>query len=465
MTAATPASAGASGTPATPGTPTGSGTPTGTGTPPGPETTIPRDSLLLAASIFLFIAATNILTPLIPQVRDDFGVSITTAGLIVGSYGLARLAVDLPAGWLSGAVGHRRLAVIAILLLIGSSFLGFSSPTVEVLIAARIGSGIAVGILATVILSALSSTASTANRGKVMSLFHVANNTGIAIYPMIGGLLGLAFSWRATFLVTAVLAVVAAAILLPILPRIDFGKGGSRKGGTDESRVLHGRRRTIAFGVTNVGVVANMIHRHGVRNTILPLYAATTLGLGGVSIATAIALMSITGLLVATPGGMLGDRTGRRRVITAGLAAIAVGDLAFLLTNDLLTFLLVSALIGFGDFFTSSQTALLSEIVPVADRTKALATYRFSADLGALIGPILLAFIMDVSSPQNAVIVAVGVLVTASLSAWFGVPATVEAPIAPEPVPAPPSSSPSPSPSPVKHVPPTQPQPQEGSPR
>jgi MFS family permease len=395
---------------------------------------IPRESLLLAGSIFLFIAATNILTPLLPQVRDDFGVSITTAGFIVGSYGLARLAVDLPAGWLSGTVGHRRLAVIAIVLLIAASGVGFLSPDVETLIAARIGSGIAVGILATVILSALSATATTANRGKVMSLFHVANNTGIALYPMVGGLVGLALGWRETFLVTAILAIAASAILLPLLPRINFEKGSGRRGGLDGSRVLHGRRRTIAFAATNVGVVANMIHRHGVRNTILPLYAATALGLGGVSIATAIALMAITGLLVATPGGMLGDRIGRRRVITAGLAAVAAGDLAFLLTGDLASFLLVAALIGFGDFFTSSQTALLSEIVPAEMRTRALSTYRFSADLGALIGPILLAFVMDMSSAQSAVMIAAGILFTAALAAWFGVPATVEAPEPREPI-------------------------------
>ena len=394
----------------------------------GSTPAIPRDALLLGASIFLFIAATNILTPLIPQVRDDFGVSITTAGLIVGSYGLARLAVDLPAGWLSSTIGHRRLAIFAIVLLIVSSFVGYWSPTAGVLIVARVGSGIAVGILATVILSALAATASTANRGKVMSLFHVANNTGIAVYPLIGGLVGLAFTWRATFLVTAALAVVASAILLPLLPRIDFGRAGATKGGADESRVLHGRQRKVAFAATNFGVVANMIHRHGVRNTILPLYAATSLGLGGLSIASAIALMSVTGLLVATPGGMLGDRIGRRRVITAGLAAVAVGDLAFILTDDLATFLLVSALIGFGDFFTSSQTALLSEIVPARERTKALSTYRFSADLGALIGPILLALIMDLTEARNAVLVAVSVLLVASLCAWFGVPASVESP-------------------------------------
>jgi MFS family permease len=223
--------------------------------------------------------------------------------------------------------------------------------------------------------------------------------------------------------------VVAAILLLPLLLRLDLGKGGKGGGGGgDPKRVLHGRQRRVAVLVTDFGVVANMIHRHGFRNTILPLYAATALGLGGISIATAIALMSITGLLVATPGGMLGDRIGRRRVITAGLSAVAVGDLVFLLTGDLVTFLLAAALIGFGDFFTSSQTALLSEVVPPEDRTKAMSGYRFSADLGALVGPIVLAAIMDARGAQMAIIAAAVVLFTAALAARFGVPPKADAP-------------------------------------
>jgi MFS family permease len=396
-----------------------------------PKPSIPRESILLAGSMFLLIAATNILTPLLPAVRDDFGVSITTAGLIVGSYGLARLAVDLPAGFLADTVGHRRLSLIALVILVLASVIGFLAGSVEVLIVARIGSGIAVGILATVVLTALSATATPTNRGKVMSLFHVANNTGIALYPMIGGLVGAAVGWRWTFAVTAVLTVVAAVILVPLLLRIEFGAGaGGGRGSGDADRVLYGRDRTVAIAATNLGVVANMIHRHGFRNTILPLYAATALGLGGISIATAIALMSITGLIVATPGGMLGDRLGRRRVISAGLAAVAVGDLVFLLTGDLLSFLLAAALIGLGDFFTSSQTALLSEVVPPEGRTKVLSTYRFSADLGALIGPVALAAVMDATNAQTAIVVAAAVLLTASLAARVGVPSRASTPAA-----------------------------------
>jgi MFS family permease len=390
--------------------------------PPVPATKVPRESLLLGLSIFLVIAATNILTPLLPAIRDDFGVSITTAGVIVGAYGLARLAVDLPAGFLADRFGHRRLAVLALVVLVGASLLGLFATSVELLIAARIGSGLAVGILATVILSALSATASSTNRGKVMSLFHVANNVGIALYPLVGGVVGTLIDWRATFAVTVALAVIAGVILIPLLLRLDLPAGaGDAKKGSDE-RVLHGRDRRIAVAATNYGVIANMIHRHGFRNTVLPLYAAIVLGLGELSIATAIALMSITGLLVATPGGMLGDRIGRRRVISAGLAALAVGDLVFILTGDLVTFLIAAAAIGLGDFFTSSQTALLSEVVPAQQRTRVLSTYRFSADLGALIGPILLATVMDVADAQAAIVVAAGILLSASLAARVLVP-------------------------------------------
>jgi MFS family permease len=395
---------------------------------PRPErVSISRESFLLAASLFLVIAATNILTPLLPDIRNDFGVSIATAGVIVGSYGLARLITDLPAGFLLDRLGHRRLSIAALVLLVLSSLLGLNASSVAMLIAARVGAGVAVAIVSTVILAGLSATATVTNRGKVMSLFHVANNTGIALYPLVGGLVGAALGWRATFGVTAVLVIVAGVILVPLLLRLHLRKAAAPRATAPDPRVLHGRTRAIAIGATNIGVVANMINRHGFRNTILPLYAATSLGLGGISIATAIALMSITGLMVATPGGMLGDRIGRRRIITAGLAAIAVGDLVFLFTHDLFTFLAAAALIGFGDFFSSSQTALLSEIVPPEQRTQVLGGYRFSADLGAFVGPVLLATVMDIANAQLAIIVAVAILLAASLAARLGVPARVDA--------------------------------------
>jgi MFS family permease len=123
---------------------------------------------------------------------------------------------------------------------------------------------------------------------------------------------------------------------------------------------------------------------------------------------------------------MLGDRVGRRRVIVTGLAALAVADVVFLLSGDLVSFLATAALIGCCDFAVSSQTALLSEIVPPEERTRVLSGYRFSADLGAFLGPILLAAVMDVASAPVAIGLAAAVLLGASLAAAVGLPAFVD---------------------------------------
>ena len=121
---------------------------------------IPPDAVMLGVSMFCVIAATNIMTPLLPQIRDDLGISITTAGIIVGSFGLARLLVDLPAGFLASNIAPRVLSLVAVLALVVSSVIGIGANTVETLIVARVVSGVGVAILATVILAALSALAS-----------------------------------------------------------------------------------------------------------------------------------------------------------------------------------------------------------------------------------------------------------------------------------------------------------------
>ena len=354
-------------------------------------------------------------------------MSILQAGWVVGSFGLARLVFDLPAGLLIDRIGHRWLTVVALVVLVGSSLVGLNAGSLEVLIAARIGSGLAVATLLTVILAILAATASAAHRGRVMSLFPTSQNAATAIYPLVGGGLGVAFGWRSTFGLTAVMAVAAAFLLVPLVMHIDIPRRGSIRPATKpDPRVLHGRRRTVAVGATLAGVVAGMVHRHGFRNTVLPLYAAAVLGLGTLPIAAAIAVMSVTALAATFLGGMVGDRIGRRRVIVTGLAALAVADLVFLLTGNLVSFVLAAALIGSCDFAVSSQTALLSEVVPPDLRIRVLSAYRFSGDVGVFVGPIILAAVMDLASAQAAIALAAVLLLAASLTARFGIPPSVD---------------------------------------
>ena len=390
---------------------------------------IPTDARLLGVALFFAIAATNILTPLLPNVRSDLGVSIATAGLLVSTYGFARLLTDLPSGFILDRIGERRLAAIGVLLLACGSLAGAFAPGVEWLIVARVTAGLGSGLITTVALTALSWTAGPSNRGQVMSVFQLANNTGIAFYPLLGGAIGSLLSWRATFIVAAIGAIAAGAILMPLLARIEHGQKRDAVSGRTQALEfqLTPGRRAVAIGSVYAGVVCNMINRHGFRNTLLPLFAASTLFLGPVEIATGIAVMAIVGILVVTPGARLGDRVGRRRIVVVGLLVLAIGDLTFLGAQGYWTFLIAAAIVGSGDFFASSQTALLAELVPPQQRSQVLAGYRFFVDIGALVGPLLLAGLMDAVDARLAIVVSAAIVAAGALIAKVGVPSSAAA--------------------------------------
>lgn len=394
-----------------------------------PKEAVPTSARWLALALLAAIASGNLLTPLLPEIRDEFGVSLTTAGFIVAAFGLARLIVDIPSALLADRFGLVGLSVSGVTMLIVSTLVGFLAPTVEIFIGSRVVAGIGVAIVSMVVLSAMSLTTGRASRGRAMSLIHVANNTGIAIYPLIGGAIGVLFGWRLTFVVAGVLAIAGAVVLVPTLARLVRRRDteASTADREEDTPPLMTRRRLgLALFATYVGVVATFIHRHGFRNTFIPLYGATVLGLGAGPISVAIATMAVCGLIVAQPGGVLSDRLGRRRVIVSGLFAIALGDLLYLWTGDLVAFLLAAAIVGLGDFYSSSQAALLADLVEPRNRNRSLSGFRFSVDLGALVGPILLAVILDNQGAAGAIVATSAILAVAAIANLIAIPANVD---------------------------------------
>jgi MFS family permease len=389
---------------------------------------MPREAYILFCGLFLSVASNNLITPLLPAVRAGMHVSLASIGTYVSAYGLARLIVDLPSGALTTRIGPRPVAIAGVVLNSVASVAAALAPNFGVLFAARIGAGVGAGLLATVILSALSDVAPPAIRGRSMSLYQVANNLGIALYPLIGGALGSLLGWRAAFAAGAVAALLSGLVLAPVMGRIAAiaparAKGTAPLGSRPQVRRL---ASIVALSAIYFGVVANMVNRHGFRNTVLPLFASSHLGLNEVQTAAGITVMSLTGILVTIPGAALGDRIGRKRILVAGLAILAVGDFVYpFLATTFTTFILAGALVGLGDFFSSSQTALLSDMVEGPRRALALSAYRFFVDLGAFVGPTLLAVLYSSFGADAAIWTAGGLLLVAAVVGQVGIPRSV----------------------------------------
>src|SRR5262245_59122705 len=127
---------------------------------------MPREAYLLFCGLLFSIATQNLITPLLPALRDAMHLSLTSVGTYVSAYGLARLIVDLPSGALTSRVGPRPVAIAGVLLNSGSSVVAAFAPNFPLLLIARVGTGVGAGLIATVVLSALSSIAPPQIRGR-----------------------------------------------------------------------------------------------------------------------------------------------------------------------------------------------------------------------------------------------------------------------------------------------------------
>jgi MFS family permease len=385
------------------------------------RTTLPSSAILLAVAMFLALAAGNILTPLLPLIQDDFSISYAVAGALVSAFGFARLALDLPTGYLQERFGARTLSAAGFAFLIGGSVLSTAAPIFAALIVGRVLMGLGASMLSVVVLTALSTLAPENARARTMALYAMANNTAIGIFPVVGGIVGSVWGWRSTMALSGLLATVGAVLMGRVLARVPENRD-IRKEAADAGEQASGLpiALLLALGTIFFGVAITMINRHGFRNTILPLFAGDAIGLNPVQTATGISVMAVVGLLVAMPGGMLADRWSRRGVISAGMVVLAIGDLAFLGSSTYATFLLASLVLGFGDFFTASQMAAVTELVPAHTRGRVLATYRFSVDLGATIGPFFLASLLGMTGFNTTIVVAAGLLLVASVVVQLG---------------------------------------------
>jgi predicted MFS family arabinose efflux permease len=68
-------------------------------------------------------------------------------------------------------------------------------------------------------------------------------------------------------------------------------------------------------------------------------------------------------------------------------------------------------------------------VVHPEQRTRVLSGYRFAVDMGAFIGPVLLAAVMDAAGAQAAVVVVAALLAGAALAARLGVPGPGDSPV------------------------------------
>ncbi len=350
-----------------------------------------RDALVLAVSVFLASPGLAIVAPLMAPIRDEFGVGNFEAGLVVSAFGVARMLVDLPAGLLADRLPKALLTVGGFGFLLAGSFLSALAPSLPALLAGRALTGVGSGLVMTTAIAWAGAIAPPGRQARLISQVEATWMTSATLAPVIGGAIASRWDWRATFWYCTIAAMVSAAMLLALA-------GRSRAAAPAACKTAAGPRALRASGPVLGAYAAGFtifFNRNGVRNMLLPLFAATVAGLGAASVGLVVAV--VAGVTVATTvlGGRLADRFGRRPVLLAGLAILLVSDLALIAARSEALLLAMGVLVGLGGISTSIPAAVIVGSVPAERLGSAIGGYRLVQDVGFVLGPLVIGAILD----------------------------------------------------------------------
>ncbi|WP_406395881.1 MFS transporter [Streptomyces sp. NBC_00887] len=373
---------------------------------------MPLALLALAVSAFGIGTTEFVMMGLLPNVADDLGTSVPTAGYLVSAYAIGVvLGAPLLTAIGSRVPRKRMLLLLMALFTIGNLASAFA-PDFGWLLAGRLLAGLPHGAffgVGAVVAARLVPDGRQARAVATMFLgLTVANIVGVPAATLLGQHLG----WRATFVVVSVIGLGAMAALARLVPQMPVD---SHQGLGREMKAM-GNRQVL------LGLLTAVLGFAGVFAVYSYLSAMTTeaMGFGESSVTLVLALFGIGMTLGALAAGPLTDRA-LRPTLYGSLAALAVVLVVFPFTVHVQWAALVMVvLLGGIGFMTTTPLQMLvmnkAKDAPTLASASNHSAFNLANAGGAWLGGVAIAAGWGWTSPAlvGAALAVVGLAVAAT---------------------------------------------------
>ena len=181
--------------------------------------TQPKQVWAVAFACVIAFMGIGLVDPILPVIAADLKATPTETELLFTSYLLITGLAMLITSFISSRIGPKRTLMIGLGLIVVFALLAALGQSVEAVIAFRAGWGLGNALFISTALATIVGAASGGTSAAII-LYEAALGLGIAVGPLLGGLLG-SVSWRGPFFGTASLMAIGFIAITVLLKKED----------------------------------------------------------------------------------------------------------------------------------------------------------------------------------------------------------------------------------------------------
>jgi MFS family permease len=356
---------------------------------------------LVCGLIALTQVSWGLIVPVLPLYAKEFGASAFELGVVVSSFTVARLCINIPAGLMADRF-NRKVIILAGVGAVGSILLITALVnSLWLLVVTRVLLGLAGGIVITVAQSLLADITEGGARGRAMATLQAFQLAGTSVGPALGGVAAGIFGPRAAFVVGAVVALGMGAVALirmpstPI-PHPDGGQSGAVPNSPAARPSAWGMFRDRSFVAACITAFGVFFARFGGMQTLVALIAyRSAVGLSSSTFGITLGALAVLNIGMVPVVGRVSE-TSRKVPIVIAMLMTAVGYVGMSMANGIVLFFVAIVFIGLANGFSGSvPAAYCADILPGSLRGHGIGIYRTFGDFGGLVGPIVVGALVD----------------------------------------------------------------------
>lgn len=344
------------------------------------------------------------------------GVTAASTATVLSAYFVAYAVVLLPAGALVDRYGARRLALSGLAVFALGAAAGALVDNFNLLIAARVIQGVGAGLVSPAALAGAVSGFPPERRGGALGIWGASAGVANLAGPLLGGVLTVAFGWRAAWWALVPMALAAAWAIERQVPRSLHGEKAE------------GRQPIVNPTVLTATLVAALTFAVMIGSFFLAeQYLQHSAGFSALGASAALILVAVLVGIGAPIAGRLVDEHGERLPAVLGFAATALGLVVLGIPgvplHSVVTILpLIPVGLGLGMLFVPTSRAALNA-TPLAFHGRTSAVLSVGRLLGAAVGGALGG--VACSGGATASTVHEALLVAAGICLLVGLPASL----------------------------------------